>query len=40
MIYGNDHPSVATTINNIAGVYDRQGKYYLALEHNTKALRI
>jgi hypothetical protein len=36
MTYGNYNPSVATTINNIAGVYDRQGNYDLALEHYSR----
>jgi hypothetical protein len=35
MTYGNNHPFVAMTINIIAGVYYRQGKYDLALENYT-----
>jgi hypothetical protein len=40
MTYGNDHPSVAMTINNIAMVHNSQGNYDLALEHYTNELRI
>jgi tetratricopeptide (TPR) repeat protein len=40
MKYGNDHPSVAMTINNIAGVHNRQGNYDIALEQYTNELRI
>ena len=37
---GKKHPDTATTYNNIAGVYDRQGEYPKALEWYTKALVI
>ena len=37
---GDDHPSVATTYNNMANVYDNQGKYEEALAMYEKALSI
>jgi len=37
---GNDHPSVATTCDNMGSVYDCQGDYVKALEYHGKALRI
>ena len=39
-VLGKDHPSTATTYNNIASVYDSQGQYDLALEWYQKALSI
>ena len=39
-VLGSDHPSTATTYNNIAGVYKSQGQYDLALEWHQKALVI
>jgi hypothetical protein len=40
MTYGNDHPCLAMTINIKTGVYDRYGKYDLALDNNKNELRI
>ena len=37
---GADHPYVATSYNNLAGVYDSQGKYAKAEEYYNKALGI
>ena len=37
---GKDHPSTATTYNNIAGVYSDQGEYGKALQWYQKALKI
>ena len=37
---GNDHPSTATTYNNMAGVYKAQGDYEKALEYYEKDLEI
>lgn len=39
-VLGTDHPSTATTYNNIAGVYKNQGHYDLALEWCKKDLAI
>ena len=39
-IFGVDHPSTATSYNNIAGVYKSQGDYDKALEYYRKALMI
>ena len=39
-VLGKEHPSTATTYNNIAGVYDNQGNYEEALEWYRKALAI
>ncbi len=39
-VLGKDHPSTATTYNNIASVYKAQGDYARALEWYQKALRI
>ena len=39
-VLGKDHPSTATTYNNIASVYDSQGQYDLALEWYQKDLAI
>jgi len=39
-VLGKEHPSTATTYNNIAGVYSRQGDYPKALEWYQKALEI
>ena len=37
---GEEHPSVASTLNNIASVYDDQGRYEEALEHYERALAV
>ena len=37
---GQDHPDVAASYNNIANIYDDQGKYEEALEMHTKSLDI
>ena len=37
---GDDHPDVATTYNNMASVYDNQGKYDEALAMYEKSLSI
>ncbi|KAJ1463766.1 expressed protein, partial [Baffinella frigidus] len=37
---GEDHPDVAATYNNIASVYDKQGKHEMALELYEKGLAI
>lgn len=37
---GKDHPLIATTYNNIAGVYFKDGLYDKALDYNKKALDI
>ena len=37
---GSDHPSTATTYNNMAGVYKEQGEYEKALEYYEKALTV
>ena len=39
-VLGTEHPSTATTYNNIASVYSRQGDYAKALEWYEKALSI
>ena len=39
-VLGIEHPSTATTCNNIASVYDKQGEYAKALEWYGKALAI
>ncbi len=39
-VLGKEHPSTATTYNNIAGVYDSQGDYPKALEWYQKDLAI
>ena len=39
-VLGTEHPSTATTYNNIAGVYQAQGDYAKALEYYGKALAI
>ncbi len=39
-VLGVEHPDIATTYNNIAGVYDSQGDYPKALEWYNKALEI
>ena len=39
-VLGKEHPDTATTYNNIAGVYARQGDYSKALEWYQKALAI
>lgn len=38
--YGNSHPSVATTMNNLASVYFSHGHYSAALKYYEKALKI
>ena len=39
-IFGERHPDVATSYNNIGAVYDSQGNYPAALEYYSKALDI
>ena len=39
-ILGQEHPSTATSYNNIGGVYDNLGDYDKALEYYSKALAI
>jgi len=39
-VLGKEHPSTATTYNNIAGVYYKQGDYVKVLEYYQKALSI
>lgn len=38
--YGEGHPDVATSYNNIGGVYDSQGDYAKALENYERSLKI
>ncbi len=38
--YGENHPDVATSYNNMGLVYDAQGDYAKALEYHNKALKI
>ncbi len=38
--YGDKHPDVATSYNNIGGIYADQGNYSQALEYYNKALEI
>ena len=39
-VLGKEHPSTATTYNNMAGVYYSQGNYEKALDYYEKALKI
>jgi tetratricopeptide (TPR) repeat protein len=39
-VFGPDHPSVATTLNNLAGLYRAQGKYDEALPFYQRSLEI
>jgi len=39
-VFGNDHPSVADSYNNIGIVYDKQGKYEEALVQYHRTLEI
>ena len=39
-IFGEEHPSTATSYNNLAGVYDSQGEYGKAEELHQKSLQI
>ena len=39
-VVGGDHPDVAASYNNIANIYDDQGKYEEALDLFTKSLDI
>ena len=39
-IFGEDHPYVATSYNNLASVYNSLGEYNRAKELNVKALMI
>jgi tetratricopeptide (TPR) repeat protein len=39
-VFGEEHPDVASSYNNIGGVYDSKGEYALALEYYQKALDI
>lgn len=39
-VLGKDHPSTATTYNNIALVYHDQGEYEEALEYYVKSFRV
>ena len=39
-VLGKDHPSTATTYNNMALVYCAQGEYDKSLEYYEKALKI
>ncbi|NDY74971.1 tetratricopeptide repeat protein, partial [Desulfobacter hydrogenophilus] len=39
-VLGPDHPSVATTLNNLAGLYESQGKYEEAEPLYQRALKI
>ncbi len=36
-LLGDDHPETASTYNNMASVYEKQGKYENALEYYSKA---
>jgi tetratricopeptide (TPR) repeat protein len=39
-VLGKDHPSTATSYNNIGSMYYQQGKYREALKYLEKALEI
>ena len=39
-VLGEEHPSTATSYNNIGGVFDSRGDYPKALEYYQKALAI
>ena len=39
-MFGSDHPDVAASYNNIASIYQTQGKYEEALELHSKSLDI
>ena len=40
MVYGENHPNVASSFNNIGFVYANQGNYSKALEYYEKALNM
>ena len=39
-LLGNEHPSVATSLNNLAALYSSQGKYEEAIEYYQAAIVI
>jgi len=38
--FGNSHPSIATTLNNLASVFFSEGKFHRALKYYKKSLKI
>jgi len=40
LIYGDEHPRTASTLNNLATIYRYKGNYSAALEAYKKALEI
>ena len=39
-VLGENHPSLATSYNNIGSVYDKKGDYAIALEYYNKSMKI
>ena len=39
-VYGNNHPEIATDLNNLAGLYESQGRYSEAEPLYKRALAI